>query len=574
MCSASKFINFFTVFVCAALFGAGLAEAAYIEWEGGGVGNRDGVFGDANNWNTGQVPGTNDYARFLINEAYTVSLDAPVTNNVVHVYDGVVTFNLGGHAWVMETTPNEKARFHVQGDEASKPVAILTNGYLWCKEEICPALFSNKYGTVIFRGADATFSSVYALVGSRGDGTLRLEQGATGTVRTLRLGELGGDGCLDVRDPGSHIYVTQNMEGDKCSGSGRVAISNEGAASFSSFYMGRGSILLDNGTLDITWDMHLGYTNAEGNVSVIMRNGAILNATRNGRFGYEGSSNVTGRIESGSRLTTKTASIGLHPGSADLTVTGAGSMLEAPVGLHVADSNGFGRLTVAAGGRVVAGGEMRIARANTNAVGEIIITGPGSEIVLGSAAANDVLLAGNQYPPVHGSYIKGGQALLALRDGGRLTASDNTNRYLDIRVQEAGTVELDGGFLKIRRFRFFPPDGVIATNVGTLRVILHPEQANADEPMATITGANELNGARLELGLAPGFKPQLNNTFKVIGGTATAPPLGAFTWQGEEIADGDVLMLGKYGFRADINGNNFTLTTTIVPPSGTVFSIR
>ena len=572
MCSTSQFISFFTVFACAALFGAGSAEAAYIEWEGGGAGNRDGVFGDANNWNTGQVPGTNDYARFLISDEYTVSFDAPATNNAVQVNDGTVTFNLGGHVWVMEPT-TETACFDANGDEADKAVAILTNGCLLCKGQIRPASITNKYGTVTFRGADATFSSVFALVGSRGDGTLRLEQGATGIVYTLRLGWYGGNGYLDVRDRGSHIFVTENMDAT-FSGSGGVTISNEGSASFTNFYMRRGSILLDDGTLDVRRDIQLGYAgDVEGDVSIIMRNGAVLNATRHGRFGFQGSSNVTGRIESGSRLVTQITSIGLHPGSAEMTVTGVGSRLEAPGGLYVANGSGSGRLTVADGGQVVSGGEhhsLYIAMANTNAVGEVIVTGSGSKIV----GYNNVLMAGNQYAPGSASYIKGGQALLALRAGGRLSVVDDPDKYLDIRVQEAGTVELAGGFLNIRRFRFHSPDGLIATNAGTLRVILHPEQANADEPMAATTGTNELNGARLELDLAPGFKPQLDDTFKVIGGVATAPPVGAFTWQGEEIADGDVLMLDKYGFRADISGNNFTLTTVIAPPSGTIFSIR
>lgn len=570
MRTVSQSINVFAVLVCAALFGAGWTEAANIDWEGGGEGNRDGVFGVADNWNPAQVPGTNDFAQFLIDEAYAVSFDAPATNQTVNIYYGLVTFDLGGHTWVMEKEDN-KARFDVQGDEASQPVAILTNGYFWCKNEFRPASSANKYGTVILRGADATFRCSAALLGSGGEGTLRMEQGATGIVTTVRLGWLGGNGYLDVLDPGSHIYATGNMDANY-TGSGGITLSNEGAASFYDFNLGRGSILLDGGTLEIRRDMSLGWAGVvEGDLSVIMRNGALLTATRYGRFGLSGSSNVTGRIESGSRWIGNIAQIGSHPGSAEVTVTGAGSLMESSGGLSVANSNGYGLLTVADGGQVAIGGSysMRIAAADTNAVGEVIVAGSNSTII----GSNRIELAGNQYAPGNPSHVKGGQALLALRAGGRLAVADDPEQFLDLRVHETGTVELDGGFMDISQIVFYAPDGVIATNAGTLRVILNPEQANAAAAMAVTIDNNELNGARLELGLAPDCKPQLGDAFKVIAGAATEP-VGAFTWQGAEIADGDILMLDKYGFRADISGNDFTLTTAVVPPGGTIFNIR
>ncbi len=77
---------------------ASTAVAADFHWEN----PSGGQFTDPANWNRDQIPGEDDLAFFSLDEEYQVDFDSGVRIDGLRVYDGVVTFDLGGNSVTLD----------------------------------------------------------------------------------------------------------------------------------------------------------------------------------------------------------------------------------------------------------------------------------------------------------------------------------------------------------------------------------------------------------------------------------------------------------------------------------------
>ncbi len=432
-------------------------------------------------------------------------------------------------------------------------------------------------GIVTVTGSNSIWTNASGLkVGDKGAGTLRIENGGTVSNTYGHIGiEVDAIGDVVVTGAGSSWTMTEELlVGDAGTGTLRIEAGAHVASHTSHIGVKAGS----SGTVVVSgpgslWTIDL----LEGTGSLVIGNRGSSTQT----IGSGGSSNLI--VENGGTVINRSFGAGLgdlYADSASATVRGTDSQWINTGRLSIGGTN-VATLYVESGGTVQSSSATVAGARNT--IGEVYVTGPGSEWIIDS----DLHLSGLVFSAE-------GTALLALSDGGRVDVGNELHLY------RYGRLVLDGGELFAKQIK--PHNTSIEFFSGTLKTddywgsldqiggTLVPGYSNSELTIhgsytqhadATLsitlrgsgvpgtdydhvetTGLATLNGI-LDLQLADGFSPVIGDEFDIMtlsGGYAgwfreiRLPDLPGI---GLSVSYGSNTITLNVGLLGDLNGDGF-----------------
>ena len=176
------------------------ASALVIEWDANGANPPNGIFGVANNWNLGQVPGVGDIVTFNLVDTYTVTFDSNATSDLLNVTAGDVTF----------VSDSATVRTYLISSGAAD--AFINGGNLT----------TGQSGNPVSLRLNDPFTSVLR-IGNGADGSVNVvgtgSALSTGVFVAQKIGDNGASGSLTISEgatatiqsnPGLQVAVSAN----------------------------------------------------------------------------------------------------------------------------------------------------------------------------------------------------------------------------------------------------------------------------------------------------------------------------------------------------------------------------
>jgi T5SS/PEP-CTERM-associated repeat protein len=430
----------FALLLAALVFTSTAARAANRFW----ITSAGGAFGTPGsgnaNWSTTEggaggatAPTTTDTAFFSLNNTYDVTFSTAVTNQILSVDRGNVTFDLDG---LVYTTTNQIGV--VVGTKVGETGRLtLTNGTLAVDTgtadniHLGTAVDSSGFLTVATGGqigSAAVRPNIF--VGLVGNGTLTVQNDAKVFTNVFILASNpGATATVNLNGPQARIDAVNQTATIGDDGTATMTVSN--GADFVSTSSG---IIAANsgstGTLTITgagsrWAQGLGLTVGGAGVGTL-------------------------NVQSGGTVTGPGATIGsVAGGFGTATITGNNSTW-ALIGSATVGSNGEGTLTVSSGGQVSTGSAFTVGSGGTGR-GNVTVTGIGSRLDVGSALTVGSSGEGSMTVASGGRVSAGtvvigsgatASGTLSVESGGELTANST------ITVSNTGRLNLDGGTVR------------------------------------------------------------------------------------------------------------------------------
>lgn len=338
----------------------------------------------------------------------------------------------------------------------------------------------------------------------------------------LRLG-VGADAAMHVRDGATLISgdgpKTFTLIGVNEGGDGTLVVSGEGSR------------------LESERFFYVGSFGGTGRVEIT--DGATASTGFNTKFGVEDGSVGVGVVEQASWHMARELTIGALSGSrGELHVrTGGEVSAEGPVVLGL-EPGAAGLLKVVGEGAKLSAQGLTLGGATSE-------HGGSAEAVVGGGAT--VELTGN-----YGHLHIYSDAALHL-DGGHITVGRDSEDGRAVEVTSGGRLRLTNGSIWAGTFEFAP---------GAVLVVDLNENLS-QQPIAETTGLTlgpaEGDGAQLQVNIAEGFGPRLNQAFPLIAYRGKL--VGRFSG----LAEGGVIESGGYTFRVDDEGGVVKLTVVKVP---------
>ncbi|MDZ4199545.1 MAG: hypothetical protein U1E27_09700, partial [Kiritimatiellia bacterium] len=442
---------------------------------------------------------------------------------------------------------------------------------------------------------------------------------ANGAVGTVNIDGVGSELLI-----GENIRSNVLRVGNSAGSSGTINISNGGklvhAGSDVTFgSAGVGALYLTSGGVFDAWDMVPGRSTYIGNTTnglvsisgagsqyrnakqstmymgfntgikgtLIIEDGGTFTGGTNGIYGgYRGQADIL--VRTGGLFHNAIGSGPLYLGSdpaASLTVGGLGFMAVSGTTSRaiggdwmLGNRSSTGTVVVADGGtldfyrQVIIGAGQTNALGIYNAKGTVLVTGTGS--VLRSTALTSVELPFASFTTASGRAIGVGAAAWGggWHDGGLWIPGEagGTNQYVrsdgTLIVEKGGLVDAGAGRLAVFSNSLLRIDGgrALTTQLGmetgsVFNVVLNLGDANADA-LLTASGEVRLWGATLQVELADGYAPAVDDVFTLISFGTLNSPYNRFSYGGSILEDEATFTVGSTDFQIDYFNNNVYLT--------------
>lgn len=393
-------------------------------------------------------------------------------------------------------------------------------------------------GHVHVSGADSSLSNTdFFYVGRVGTGSILVENGAeVTTTGSFQLGrDPTGDGTATVRGAGSKVF-TSNF----------IHIGSAGAGSL---------IVEDGGRVETTGSLSTAGQSSDDAVGHIRVSGAgsVVKADtffRVARFN-DGTLLVEdgGMVEAGLDDTSSNRDFTIGSGTAGTgvgTVTGSGSKILSHHDTRVGFS-GSGTLNVLDGAYTEVGNHLRLAD-GSSASGTVLVQGAGATVHV-----KGILRMGADVDTENVVTATGGTSLLTVADGGHVQADGL------VALRGAGTIHLASGTLNV--------DGAFdaADPASTLSFLLA-----APGFQGFSAGDALFDGTNLTIGL--GFQPEIDDLFVLIDVANDGSIVGSLAYDGNLLGEGDTFTVTDGAFAQEfaisyLHGGNSLAITAVPEPA-------
>jgi len=250
-----------------------------------------GTTSNTTNWAAASLPGSGDHVIFSRPAAaYTVNLDAPLTNNRASVRQGTVTWNLNGNAWTLTNSSQSTPSLTISEFQGTSNLTVTGGGTLsTVNATIASGIGSNGSLTVSGSGTTWHNSDSVVVAGTNsaagGVGALTIASGAsTSITNTLKIWT---GGTVTVSGSASAGRVIQNGGTLAITGNGYLHLPAAGRATSSTSVLSSTPLISGNGRLDLEDNAVI--VNYSSDTTHATRD-AIRNLLKNGRNAAPGTS--------------------------------------------------------------------------------------------------------------------------------------------------------------------------------------------------------------------------------------------------------------------------------------------
>ncbi|MBX7072873.1 MAG: PEP-CTERM sorting domain-containing protein [Pirellulales bacterium] len=298
-----------------------------------------GTFSGASNWSPLGAPGLSNTAVFDLPNTYTVNFDGNVTNDVLSVRNGAVTFNLAGNTYTL-ASPSVLSTI---GEGAGLTASLTINNGTLVTNAARIATANGGSGTVtVGAGGTWNLSGQSANIGAHGNGTLNIQGG--GDV-------VSGQGEIGTSDDATGS-ATVSGAGSTWSNSGEIFVGKAGV----------GSLGVSSGGVVNSNVVSLGSAATGNGTATVSGTGSQLNATGALDVGRDGDGQLT--VGGAGQVSAAVVSIGENSGATGaVTLNDAGSKVQSAGAVYVGGGaggvGGTGSVTVN-NGTLQAGGALQI----------------------------------------------------------------------------------------------------------------------------------------------------------------------------------------------------------------------
>ncbi|MDZ4198712.1 MAG: PEP-CTERM sorting domain-containing protein [Kiritimatiellia bacterium] len=407
-----------------------------------------------------------------------------------------------------------------------------------------------------------------------GTGTVNVTQGGllVNMASHIRVGYAGvgslnitSGGVLDNRKSAGWTYI---YVGELAGAEGTITVSGTNSAlrlgtNYLQVGQARGAkgtvILEDGGTFSSERLTTVGHRSTEG--LMIVRNGGLIDMIGVGSGGgiqvggddANAANGGYGRLiltNSGSKAILADLTAGHRFSTGDVVIAdGATVEMYRHVMIGVAITNASNLFT--AKGSITVTGEDSVLKRYTG--GAILGDAGSTSLGVGAGGWGGWDLSGLLLPNDSG-HVRG-EGLLVVEDGGLVQVDSRISLFSN------STIRIDGG-------------RTISSNIGmetgsVFQVVLGLADANAAQALMTSSGEVRIWGATLDVQLADGYTPAVDDLFKLIDGSAfDSQVINRFSMNGSILADESTFSVGATDFRIDYFGGDVFLT--VIPEPGTL----